>query len=104
MRAPGGGRVRRSEGRHRIVVGKSIRNDISAGTAIDGAERRAARLPYPPPFQDLRTLSEHICAGESTIENWVTLGQVPEPKTLGGTRLRSSRAAVRHLPHLRETP
>ena len=31
-------------------------------------------LPYPPPFQDLRTLATHICAGESTIENWVKLG------------------------------
>ena len=29
---------------------------------------------YPPPFQDLATLAEHICCGESTIENWVRLG------------------------------
>ena len=31
-------------------------------------------LPYPPPYQDITTLSEHICAAETTIENWVRLG------------------------------
>jgi hypothetical protein len=44
-------------------------------------------LPYPPPFQDLQTLSEHICAGESTIENWVRMGIFPAPKKIGGKRL-----------------
>jgi hypothetical protein len=42
---------------------------------------------YPPPFQDLATLAEHICCGESTIENWVRLGLFPAPKKIGGKRL-----------------
>jgi hypothetical protein len=33
-------------------------------------------LPYPPPYQDLQTLAEHNCTGESTIENWVQLGLI----------------------------
>jgi hypothetical protein len=49
-------------------------------------------LPYPPPFQDLATLAQHICAGESTIENWVRLGQFPGPaKKVGGKNLWSWR-------------
>jgi predicted DNA-binding transcriptional regulator AlpA len=44
-------------------------------------------LPYPPPFQDLRTLAEHICTGESTIENWVRKGQFPAPRKNGGRNL-----------------
>jgi predicted DNA-binding transcriptional regulator AlpA len=54
-------------------------------------------LPYPPPYQDLATLAEHICAGESTIENWVRLGLFPEPKKIGGKRLWSWREVERHL-------
>lgn len=45
------------------------------------------RLPYPPPFMDLPTLAEHICAGESTIEHWVKQGFLPPPKKVGGKRL-----------------
>ena len=48
-----------------------------------------SRLPYPPPFQDLATLSEHICTAQSTIEHWVTLGLFPAPKKLGGKCLWS---------------
>jgi predicted DNA-binding transcriptional regulator AlpA len=44
-------------------------------------------LPYPPPFQDLRTLAEHLSTGESTIENWVKLGLFPRPRKIGGKRL-----------------
>lgn len=44
-------------------------------------------LPYPPPFQDLRTLAAHICAGESTIESWVKQGIFPAPVKIGGRRL-----------------
>jgi hypothetical protein len=44
-------------------------------------------LPYPPPFQDLRTLAEHLCTGESTIENWVKLGLFPRPRKVLGKRL-----------------
>lgn len=57
-----------------------------------------ARLPYPPPYQDLATLAQHICTGESTIENWVKLGLFPEPKKkIGGKRLWSWQEVERHL-------
>lgn len=56
-----------------------------------------ARLPYPPPFMDLPTLAEHICAGESTIENWVKMGVFPKPKLQGGKRLWRWKAVERHL-------
>jgi hypothetical protein len=78
--------------------------DVPAGAAIDSTTQRAARLPYPPPFQDLRTLSEHICTGESTIENWVKLGLFPEPKRVGGKRLWSWREVERHLTNIGEIP
>lgn len=55
------------------------------------------RLPYPPPFQDIATLSLHICAGESTIENWVRLGLFPAPKKIGGKRLWCWKDVSRHL-------
>lgn len=54
-------------------------------------------LPYPPPFQDLATLSAHICVGESTIENWVKIGLFPEPRKVGGKRLWSWKTVEKHL-------
>jgi predicted DNA-binding transcriptional regulator AlpA len=54
-------------------------------------------LPYPPPFQDLETLAEHICVGQSTIENWVRTGLFPAPKKIGGKRLWEWKAVTRHL-------
>jgi len=54
-------------------------------------------LPYPPPFMDLATLAEHICASESTIENWVKLGIFPPPRKQGGKRLWEWKAVQRHL-------
>jgi predicted DNA-binding transcriptional regulator AlpA len=56
-----------------------------------------AQLPYPPPFMDLATLSEHICVGESTIESWVKLGQFPAPRKIGGKRLWQWKEVERHL-------
>lgn len=53
--------------------------------------------PYPPPFMDLATLSEHICSGESTIENWVRQGLFPAPKKVGGKRLWQWKEVERHL-------
>ena len=55
------------------------------------------RLPYPPPFQDLATLAEHICAGESTIENWVKMGMFPKPRMQGGKRLWRWKDVEQHL-------
>lgn len=60
-------------------------------------DRQHGALPYPPPFQDLRTLAEHICVGESTIENWVKLGLFPAPKKMGGKRLWRWKEVERHL-------
>jgi hypothetical protein len=54
-------------------------------------------LSYPPPFQDLATLSEHICTAESTIENWVKLGLFPAPQKIGGKRLWQWKEVERHL-------
>jgi len=60
-------------------------------------------LPYPPPFQDLATLAEHICAGESTIENWVRQGLFPQPRKIGGKRLWQWKEVERHLAAMSET-
>ena len=54
-------------------------------------------LPYPPPFQDLRTLAAHICASEHTIENWVKMGLLPTPKRVGGKRLWEWKKVQQHL-------
>jgi predicted DNA-binding transcriptional regulator AlpA len=54
-------------------------------------------LPYPPPYQDLRTLSEHICAAESTIENWVRQGKFPAPLKIGGKNLWQWKEVEKHL-------
>ena len=37
-------------------------------------------LPYPPPFQDLRTLSAHVCMSEGTIEELLKNGRFPPPR------------------------
>lgn len=58
---------------------------------------RGMTLPYPPPFQDLHTLSQHICAAESTIENWVKLGLFPKPVKQGGKNLWDWKVVQRHL-------
>jgi predicted DNA-binding transcriptional regulator AlpA len=56
-------------------------------------------LNYPPPWQDLRTLSEHICAAESTIENWIRQGLFPPPKKIGGKNLWQWSKVEKHLAH-----
>jgi hypothetical protein len=50
-----------------------------------------------PPFQDIATLSGNICAGESTIENWVRMGLFPPPKKIGGKRLWEWAKVRKHL-------
>lgn len=62
-----------------------------------GVSEMTDRLPYPPPFQDLATLAEHICASERAIENWVKTGQFPPPKMQGGKRLWRWKDVERHL-------
>jgi predicted DNA-binding transcriptional regulator AlpA len=57
----------------------------------------SARLPYPPPYQDLATLALHICAGQSTIEQWVKNGLFPAPRKVGGKRLWCWQEVESHL-------
>jgi hypothetical protein len=64
--------------------------------------REKMSLPYPPPYQDLRTLAEHICAAESTIENWVRMGIFPQPRKVGGKRLWQWKEVERHLARMNE--
>jgi predicted DNA-binding transcriptional regulator AlpA len=54
-------------------------------------------LPYPPPVMDLRTLAEHICTGESTIEHWVRTGLFPAPRKIGGKNLWRWKDVEKHL-------
>jgi hypothetical protein len=54
-------------------------------------------LPYPPPFQDIAVLAEHLCVCESTIENWVRVGHLPSPWKIGGKRLWKWKDVERHL-------
>jgi excisionase family DNA binding protein len=44
-------------------------------------------LPYPPPYQDIATLSEHTTLAPRTIEMWVKEGKLPPPRVRGGKRL-----------------
>lgn len=37
-------------------------------------------LPYPPPYQDLKTVAAHTCMGERTIERLVADGHFPAPR------------------------
>lgn len=43
-----------------------------------------ARLPYPPPWQDLQTLCAHIGVSERTVDAWVQQGILPPPRKRGG--------------------
>lgn len=45
------------------------------------------RLPYPPPYQDIDVLAEHISLAPRTIEEWVRIGKLPPPKVRSGKRL-----------------
>lgn len=42
---------------------------------------------YPPPYQDIVTLSEHLCLSMRTIEAWVEQRKLPPPINAGGKRL-----------------
>ena len=44
-------------------------------------------LPYPPPWQDISTLCEHISIAPSTVDLWVKRGLLPPAKLRGGKRL-----------------
>lgn len=46
-----------------------------------------ARLPYPPPYQDIATLGAHLCLSTDTIDKMVREGRLPPPKNRHGKRL-----------------
>ena len=54
-------------------------------------------LPYPPPYQDIDTLSEHIDLAPRTIEMWVLDGRLPPPKVNKGKRLWKWKEVERYL-------
>jgi predicted DNA-binding transcriptional regulator AlpA len=56
-------------------------------TVPDDRSKKRERLPYPPPFQDLRTLVLHVSLSKRTIEEMVRLGQFPQPRRKFGKRL-----------------
>jgi excisionase family DNA binding protein len=44
-------------------------------------------LPYPPPWQDISTLCEHLCISVTTVEVWTKQGILPPPRMRGGKRM-----------------
>src|SRR5262249_35905001 len=64
--------------------------------------RTEMTLPYPPPYQDLRTLAEHLCLGESTVEAWVKVGKLPPPVVNEGKRLWRWKDVERRLAQLQD--
>lgn len=58
---------------------------------------RHLSLPYPPPYQDIATLAEHISLSPHTIDAWVKMGRLPPPKVRDGKRLWKWTEVVRYL-------
>ncbi len=54
-------------------------------------------LPYPPPYQDITTLSAHTTLAPRTIEMWVESGKLPPPKVKDGKRLWKWKEVERYL-------
>ena len=44
-------------------------------------------LPYPPPWMDMPTLCQHICASPNTVDSWVAKGVLPAPVKREGKQL-----------------
>ena len=61
-------------------------------------------LTYPPPFQDIATLAQHLSICESTVENWVRLGYLPPPRKVGGKRLWHWKKVVEWLDRPQDDP
>lgn len=57
-------------------------------------------MNIPPPYQDLRTLSEHLCLSPRTIEMWVAQGRLPQPLDKAGKRIWEWRAVDRAMKRL----
>ncbi len=73
--------------RHRARVSESMTN----------------RLPYPPPYQDIRTVAAHISLSEDTIERLVTQGKFPAPRrVIDGNRIWSWNDISTHIKVMEE--
>lgn len=45
-------------------------------------------LPYPPPYQDIEVLAEHLSLTPRTIDEWTKIGKLPAPRVVvDGTKL-----------------
>lgn len=44
-------------------------------------------LPYPPPWQDIGVLCEHIGVCEATVDKWIKLNLLPAGRLRCGKRL-----------------
>ena len=62
------------------------------------------QLPYPPPFQDIALLAQHLSVSKSTVENWVRQGYLPPPRKVGGKRLWCWEEVVEYLKHPPDIP
>jgi hypothetical protein len=54
-------------------------------------------LPYPPPWMDKRTLCEHICISDRTVDAWVSMGLLPPGRLRGGKLLWKWSEVERYL-------
>jgi excisionase family DNA binding protein len=44
-------------------------------------------LLYPPPYQDIEVLCEHLSVTRRTIDTWVKIGKLPAPLVRRGKRI-----------------
>jgi predicted site-specific integrase-resolvase len=40
-----------------------------------------------PPYQDIETLSHHLCVSRRTVDTWVKTGKLPPPRVQYGKRI-----------------
>lgn len=52
-------------------------------------------LSYPPPYQDITTLAQHLCLGTRTVEELVRQGKLPGAIDICGKRLWSWKAVCK---------
>jgi predicted DNA-binding transcriptional regulator AlpA len=54
---------------------------------MSGRPKREVVRPYPPDFVSAETLAYRLDIGRSTVDDWVKVGLLPQPLTVG-TRQR----------------
>ena len=50
-------------------------------------DRRTHGLGSLPPWQDMATLCDNICACPDTVDAWVAKGILPPPRKIGGKNM-----------------